>query len=368
MSYIDSSLFDLDIRRFPADLVIILVLLFLTDISILVPAVRATPLRVPFGFLILLFLPGYVFTAAIFPEHGYEDGVSAESKTASASDSRQIDGVERVTLSIALSLVIVMVIALTLHHTQVGVRLLPALVALNIFIVIVTGIAAVRRLRLPPERRLRIPLRTWFAEIRADVHSFDRVDRILSVVLVALILVTIGATGYTVIVPGEDDKFTEFYLLTETETGTLVATDYPTEFSEGEGKRLFVGIRNHEYQTVDYTVVVELQRVNHRSSSAAVIDERELHRFDATVQHNATWRKSHLITPKRTGQNFRLVYLLYRGEPPAEPTRNNAYRELHLWINVSENDVPADNLLTPYHNDFSTVKTESSRKTRTSAM
>jgi len=33
--------------------------------------------------------------------------------------------------------------------------------------------------------------------------------------------------------------------------------------------------------------------------------------------------------------NYRLVYLLYRGEPPAEPRIDNAYRELHLWINVS---------------------------------
>jgi hypothetical protein len=26
---------------------------------------------------------------------------------------------------------------------------------------------------------------------------------------------------------------------------------------------------------------------------------------------------------------------LYRGQPPADPTVENAYREVHLWVNVS---------------------------------
>jgi uncharacterized membrane protein len=33
---------------------------------------------------------------------------------------------------------------------------------------------------------------------------------------------------------------------------------------------------------------------------------------------------------------LRLAYLLYKGEAPPEPTVENAYREVHLWVNVTE--------------------------------
>jgi len=39
-----------------------------------------------------------------------------------------------------------------------------------------------------------------------------------------------------------------------------------------------------------------------------------------------------------TGENLRVQYLLYRGDPPAEPTQENAYRSLHLWVDVFEDD------------------------------
>jgi uncharacterized membrane protein len=41
------------------------------------------------------------------------------------------------------------------------------------------------------------------------------------------------------------------------------------------------------------------------------------------------------VTPELTGDRMRLTYMLYRGAPPATPTTDNAYRELHLWVNVS---------------------------------
>lgn len=35
------------------------------------------------------------------------------------------------------------------------------------------------------------------------------------------------------------------------------------------------------------------------------------------------------------GERLRLAFLLYQNEPPAQPTVDNVYRELHLWVNVS---------------------------------
>jgi len=45
---------------------------------------------------------------------------------------------------------------------------------------------------------------------------------------------------------------------------------------------------------------------------------------------------NHTVAPTLPGERLRLVYLLYKGDPPAEPTVENAYREVHLWVNVSE--------------------------------
>ena len=37
-----------------------------------------------------------------------------------------------------------------------------------------------------------------------------------------------------------------------------------------------------------------------------------------------------------TGERLRLAFLLYDGPVPAAPGVESAYRETHLWVNVSE--------------------------------
>lgn len=326
-------------HRLPRDLVGLTILLLIADISILAPVIRETPLRVPFGFLLLLFIPGYALTVVIFPEHaGAASQESEESPDAvtPTSQNRGLDGVERVTISIALSLVLVMLTALVLHHSGIGIRVEPALGLLNVIVVGTTVAGAVRRRRVSPNRRAGLRVQPWLAGLRAEIDSFDSIDRALSVLLVASLLFVGAGTAYTVVVPGDDETFTEFYLLDENETGALQATDYPTTFTVDESKSLTVGITNQEYETVEYTVLVKLQRVERRAVSAPIIEERELHRFNATLEHGETWRKRHTITPRQTGTNLRVRYLLYRGTPPDSPTRANAYRRLYFWINVSE--------------------------------
>jgi hypothetical protein len=52
------------------------------------------------------------------------------------------------------------------------------------------------------------------------------------------------------------------------------------------------------------------------------IQERTLELDDATAEEFA-------------GPDRRVKFLLYRGAPPAEPTADDAYRDLHLWVEVS---------------------------------
>lgn len=325
-------------HRFPRDLAVLIGLLLVADVSILAPVIRDTPLRVPFGFLLVLFIPGYALTVVIFPDHAIAADPAAEQSTADAtrtSQTRGLDGVERVTLSIALSVVLVMLTALGLHLSGIGIRLRPALILLNIIVVGTTGGAAVRRRQVPLDRRAGLRVRPWLGGLLAEINSFDRIDRALSVLLVVSLLFVGAGTAYTIAAPGDDETYTEFYLLAENETGALQATDYPTAFTVNESESLVVGITNQEHEPVAYTVVVTLQRVERQSESAPVLEARELHRFQTRLAHGETWRKRHTITPRRTGTTLRIRYLLYRGTPDSM-TRPNAYRSLHLWINVTE--------------------------------
>jgi len=338
------------VRRLPADLAAIVVTVLLTAVVVFAPVVSETPPRVVLGLPFVLFVPGYAFIAALFPEAGtFETSEDAESfGEEEVGDREGIDGIERVALSFGLSIAVVPLIGLVLNFTPWGIRLVPIMVSVSLFTLASTAVAARRRWELDPEDRFAVPWREWVASARSELFEpGSRTDAALNVLLIASILLAVGSVGYATAVPQQGESFTEFYLLTENEDGELVADDYPTEFTQGESESLVVGIGNQEHQPESYTVVVALQevRIENESTGTAtenggnvtvtVVDEQELRRFRTQVAHNETWHLQHNVTPTMTGERLRLTYLLYIGEAPAEPTADNAYRELHLWVNVS---------------------------------
>jgi len=317
----------------PADLGGVLLLLVIADVTLLAPVIRQLPVRIVTGFLVLLFLPGYVLTAVLFPERG---GPTADAgELIGGSSRRGIDGIERVVLSVALSLVLVMATALALDVSGVGISLASTLVVVNALVVVLTAGATIRRRRVPPAQRYRPEFGAWRAGLRAELATFDRLDRGLSVLLVVLLVVVVAGAAYTIAVPSEDDRRTELYLLAEGPDGNLTASEYPTNFSVGESTPLVVGVTNQEHRTVGYTVVVEFQNTTRRSQDARVRSARELHRFERRLEHGETWQQRHTIRPTQPGTNLRLQYLLYRDGVPENPSRATAYRRVHLWINVS---------------------------------
>ncbi|SDM92458.1 Uncharacterized membrane protein [Halogranum gelatinilyticum] len=331
------------IRTLPADLAVVIAFVFLTVGAVFVPGVNDTPLRVVVGLPFVLFIPGYAFIAALFPERG--DPVDDKTPEFAVGDdvpddvteSRGgIDGLERVALSFGTSIAIVPLIGLVLNFTPWGIRTLPIVLSVGGFTVVAAAVASSRRRSLPAEERFRVPYEAWIAAGRTELFEPDsRGDAVLNVVLVLSVLLAAGSVGYAVAEPKEGEAFTELYLLTESEDGELVADGYPEEFVRGESKELYVGIGNHEHEPVNYSLVVELQRVQVQNNSTQVLEEQELRRFETRVQDNETWQRQHNITPQLTGERMRVAYLLYKGQPPAEPTVNNSYREVHLWVNVT---------------------------------
>lgn len=326
------------VRRLPADLAAVIALTVVTVGAVFLPIVSTTPLRIVLGLPFALFLPGYAFIAALFPEAGASQTIDSETTTDSLvpRPGNGIDGLERIVLSFGLSIAITPLIGLVLNFTPWGIRLAPVVTAISGFILLVTVIAALRRWELPADERFQVSYRTWLVSGRKELfHPDTRTDAVLNVVLVCSLLLAVASVGWAVAVPKQGESFTEVYLLTERENGTLVADNYPTEFVQGEGKSLVVGIGNHEHRAMNYTVVVELQRVQFENNSTRVLEERELRRFQTYVGANKTWREKQTITPTMAGTRLRLIYLLYKGSASSDPSTANAAQEVHLWVNVS---------------------------------
>lgn len=351
------------LRRFPADLAAIVVLVLATVVATLVPVISETPLRIVLGLVFALFAPGYAFIAALFPERGPtadrettadgenddHSGAELTARIGDRSDSRSgtaerldprragsIDGIERVALSFGLSIAITPLIGLVLNFTPFGIRLVPIVLSIGGFTLLATIAAAARRRELPTAERFRVPYRSWIRTTRAELlEPNTRIDGVLNVVLVVSLLLAIGSVGYAVAVPKSGESFSEFYLLTENESGALVADNYPQNFTVGQSQPIVVGIGNHEHERTKYSVVAALQRVSVQNNSTTVRESRVLDRFSRTIPANESANWTHNVTPSMTGERLRLVYLLYRGSPPDTPTVENAYRETHLWVNVS---------------------------------
>jgi uncharacterized membrane protein len=314
----------------------------LTVSVIFLPVINETPLRVVVGLPFVLFIPGYAFIAALFPEAGESPTSEKEADDREDDpyeDRTGIDGIERVALAFGTSIAIVPLLGLVLNFTPWGIRLVPIVVAISGFTLAVTAIAAQRRWDLPPEERFRIPYERWLADARAELFEPDsQTDAALNVLLAISVVLAVASVGYAVAVPQQGESFSEFYLLTEDENGDLVADEYPTEFTRGESRTLVVGIGNHEHERTNYSVVVELHRVQVQNNSTSVLAVEELDRYRTQLASNETWHLKHNVTPTMTGRDLRLTYLLYRGDAPANPSVDTAYRELHLWINVTEPD------------------------------
>jgi uncharacterized membrane protein len=329
------------VLKLPADLAATIALVALTVVVTLAPGISETPLRAVVGFPLVLFVPGYAFVAALFPEAEgrSNDGTSPEDGRAEESSPRlrrHLGGLERVVLSFGLSVAVVPLIGLVMNFTPWGLRLAPVLLSISGFTVVSAAIASLRRRRLSEERRFGVPYRRWYATAReALLRPESRTDAALNVLLALSILIAVPSVTYAVVTPEQDEGFTEFYLLTENETGVLVTDGYPTEFTRGQSEELLVGVTNQELEPMDYTIVVTLQRVETRNGSVRVLAEDELQRFHPTVAAGERWVTTYEMTPTTTGTRLRVLFSLYRGDPPPRTTSANAYRTLDLWVNVT---------------------------------
>ena len=140
----------------------------------------------------------------------------------------------------------------------------------------------------------------------------SRVDKILSVILIAAILGATGTVGYAIATPKAEDRFTEFYILGYEGT----AGGYPEELAAGEMAVVTVCIVNHEFEDVRYQLEITIDGYKHNEIDEIVLGQEE------------KWEQEVFFTPERVGENQNVEFTLYKAE--------KAYRQLQLWVNVKE--------------------------------
>jgi uncharacterized membrane protein len=283
-----------------SDLILVFGLALAALVVASVPAFSVTVARPIIGTIAVLFVPGYVFIAALFPQ-----------KTTLGNGAR-------LAFSFGVSIVIVPFLELALNYSRWGIRLGPTLVALVVFTLACVIIASVRRHQLPPEQRFAVNWPGWHhSDDRAARRAGSTFDRTLSVVLIIAIMASVAVASYALATPKSGEHFTEFYLLGANDT----LGNYTTNYTVGTPSPATVVIVNHEARDVTYNLVVS----ENNSTQHAVIYSEQV-----VISDGQQWQKQVDLVPTLPGDNVKLDFALYADHTTADP-----YRDVHLWVNVS---------------------------------
>jgi len=244
------------------------------------------------GVVLVLFVPGYASLAVLFP---------------AADDIRWL---QRITLSVGMSIAIVALIGLLSSFAPWGIHIGAILAITDLFTVLACGVAYIRRRSLPARRRLRLSLEV----VPPHWSGLSAVEKTLVVGLVFAVAIAGASIAYSALNVRPPPGFSELYLLNE----SGMATGYPSQLVVGENATVLIVVANHESGVVNYTIDVVL-------STLGVV-------FNATTGRNETVEVASVMTLSTTsllqdgGQeripytfhidqpgDYALKFLLYRG-------------------------------------------------------
>ena len=276
---------------------------------VMASALLASDVGNPVALLLVLFVPGYVVVAALFPS------------------KKELDWIERIALSFGLSIAVVPLLGLLLNFTPWGVRFAPIIATMTSFTVLVGLAAWWRRMRLPEADRLRATLVLSLAGWK----DYALLDKALTIALAASIATAAGTLVYVVLSPRPGETFTEFYILGPGGN----ASGYPTNLTRSQPGTVIIGVINHEAATVAYTARVDLVgvsivfNVTCSCNRTQELNRTALNWFNQTIGDGQNWTHRYTFLINTTGL-WEVQFLLYRSN-----NLTNVYRELHLFVRVS---------------------------------
>ena len=248
-----------------------------------------SPVRVVLGLPFVLFFPGYVLISALYPRRD------------------DLDGVERLALSLGLSLAVVPLIGLVLNYTPWGIRLTPIVVSLTLFIAGCSFAAVYKRRQLSPVERFPGDVRPVVRAVRG--WPWPAIGASVAVIALVLFLgFRFGVLGGSRV----GEPFTELYVLGPGGK----AEGYPKRVFVGQAAEVILGVVNHEGRAAQYSIRVRAGTDVLRTLGPI------------SLNHEQKWEERIAFSPRRPGQRVKVEFLLFTdgGTTP--------YRSLHLWLEV----------------------------------
>ena len=143
-----------------------------------------------------------------------------------------------------------------------------------------------------------------------------KIERILSAFLLLALLASIAALIYLILNPPPGERFTEFYILGPKGK----ASDYPTRLFVNQSGSVIIGIVNHEYRTVNYTVEIWLAKEGGNFSKVKLLDSFAITLDHVPVTQNWTpqFEKLYNFSIKDPGK-YKMFFLLLKDMPPKKP-------------------------------------------------
>ena len=317
------------LRQYPTDLGIVPIVAVL---SYLLAAATdpGSSIRLLVALPLILFLPGYAFVSVLFPA-----AAQAARQTGNSERDRPsgIDTVERLSLSLPLSLALISMIAIIVAPTDWGLSTAAVGISIVGFTVLCSQLAVVRRLRLSEGERYTPTFNGAVTRVLGTPEDGMMATASSLVLAVAIIGAALALT-VGLVAPPATGGFTEFGIYTQ-EDDELVAGEYPDRIEPGEIAPIVISIENHEGQLEHYTVVVQEERFDPEGEP---LERNELQRMEANVSDGGQVSPERHIIPTVEEETVRVSFLLYKGEPPAAPTQDNADQHLYLWMTVTEDE------------------------------
>jgi uncharacterized membrane protein len=306
-----------------ADLILVALVTVSTVAFVLLTGRAGGPplVRPLFGGLLVFVCPGYAITAALFPRKYLPvDGVETRLPVT-------VSRAERAVLAPGLSVVVVPSIGLAMTLLSIPISSDSLVLALGVVTLGSTLLAAWRRRSCRPAARFRIPLSRNIVD--AEPHNASSLQLALSV---TILFAVVGA-GAAIITASPGEQYTEVAVLDDADNGTLSADEFPLTLSTNETRTVTLELVNNERQVMEYTVVVVRQTI---SGTGAIADTVERNRATVALGHGEQTRLEHVISPSNASERFRVAYLVYRDEPPENPTMDSAYRSVHVTVELQE--------------------------------
>ena len=258
---------------------------------------------------LVLVTPGYVVMSVLFPSNG------------------RINWIERVALSLAMSVTVSALMAFLLDLSSWGISGTSVIAVNGSFTVVVGIIAYAVRTRLPPANRLSASV-----QIRKETFLEEpRLDRFLTILLVASIATAASTMAYFALSPRPGAPYTEFFILGSAGN----ASGHPMALNVSEAEIVVLGIANHESVSVNYMIHIDLVGVRLAYNATLGYNETvEVNRtiwstLNVSLTNEASWTYNYTFSISFVGL-WKVQFLLFKGGDTA-----SVYRELHLFIRVT---------------------------------